>query len=266
LVIGAAHNLEAHLAGAAVVGNNLAAALEGARSDAIYAQMLFLFLGLPGAVLAALLTAALASAGADRRRAEQALLRTRGLAPRKVARLAVVEALLVGTAGGILGLGIGAAAGRLAFGPSPAGSSTSTTLIWAAIAFTAGLAIATLTVLVPALRDLRTRTVAQASHAVGRARTPWWMKSGVDFLLTNSRPRLPAPERVRAWVKKCALAPAAAACPNPAPISRLRYRRRLPAHTCGRPEVAVGCLEADPAMLAGPVACSASDAVTGLTP
>jgi len=185
-VIGAAHNVEAHLAGTAVVGNNLAAALEGARSDAIYAQMLFLFLGLPGAVLAALLTATLASAGADRRRAEQALLRTRGLAPRKVARLAVIEALLVGTAGGILGLGIGAAAGRLAFGPSPAGSSISTTLTWAAIAFVAGLAIATLTVLVPALRDLRTRTIAQARHTVGRPQTPWWMKSGVDFLLIAS--------------------------------------------------------------------------------
>jgi len=182
-VIGAAHNLEAQLAGKALVGNNLGAALEGARSDAIYAQMLFLFLGLPGAVLAALLTAALASAGADRRRAEQALLRTRGLAPRKVARLAAVEALLIGTAGGLLGLGIGALASRAAFGPSPAGASASTTLIWFAIAFVVGLVIATLTVLVPALRDLRTRTVAQARHAVGRPRTPWWMKSGVDFVL-----------------------------------------------------------------------------------
>jgi putative ABC transport system permease protein len=182
-VIGAAHNLEAHLAGAALVGNNLAAALEGARSDALYAQMLFLFLGLPGAVLAALLTAALASAGADRRRAEQALLRTRGLAPHRVARLAVVEALLVGTVGGLLGLGIGAAASRMAFGPAPTGGSASATLIWFAIAFVAGLLIATLTVLVPALRDLRTRTVAQARHTVGRPHTPWWMKSGVDFML-----------------------------------------------------------------------------------
>jgi len=182
-VIGAGHNLEAQLAGKALVGNNLGAALEGARSDAIYAQMLFLFLGLPGAVLAALLTAALASAGADRRRAEQALLRTRGLAPRKVAALAALEALLVGTAGGLLGLGIGALASRAAFGPSPAGGSASATLIWFAIAFVSGLVIATLTVLVPALRDLRTRTVAQARHTVGRPRTPWWMKSGVDFLL-----------------------------------------------------------------------------------
>ena len=182
-VIGAGHNLEAHLAGSALVGNNLGAALQGERSDALYAQMRFLFLGLPGAVLAALLTAALASAGADRRRAEQALVRTRGLSPRKVARLSVVEALLIGTAGGLLGLGLGAAAGRLAFGPSPLGGSASSTLIWFAIAFFAGLVIAMMTVLVPALRDLRRRTVAQARHAVGRPRTTWWMKIGVDFML-----------------------------------------------------------------------------------
>ena len=62
---GAAHNLEARSAGAAVVGNNLAAALDAARGDAAYAQVLFLFLGLPGAVLAGLLTATVAAAGAD---------------------------------------------------------------------------------------------------------------------------------------------------------------------------------------------------------
>jgi len=184
-VIGAAHNLEAQLAGTAVVGNNLGVALEGARGDALYAQMLFLFLGLPGAVLAALLTAALASAGADRRRAEQALLRARGLAPRVVARLAVVEALLIGTVGGVMGLAIGALAGRAAFGPSSMGSTTAATLIWFAIAFVTGLVIATLTVLVPALRDLRTHTVAAGRHAVGRPRTPWWMKAGVDFMLVT---------------------------------------------------------------------------------
>jgi putative ABC transport system permease protein len=182
-VIGAGHNLEARLAGAALVGNNLGAALQGARSDAIYAQMLFLFLGLPGAVLAALLTAALASAGAQRRRAEQGLLRTRGLTPGKITRLAVLEALLIGTAGGLLGLGIGSVAGRLAFGPAPAGGSASATFIWSAIAFMVGLGIATLTVMVPALRDLRGRTVAQARHTIGRPGTPWWIKSGLDVIL-----------------------------------------------------------------------------------
>ena len=54
---------------------------DAARSDAAYAQVLFLFLGLPGAVLAALLTATVVTAGADRRRQDQALLRARGASP-----------------------------------------------------------------------------------------------------------------------------------------------------------------------------------------
>ncbi|HET6985456.1 MAG TPA: ABC transporter permease, partial [Kribbella sp.] len=87
-VVGAAHNLEATLAGSALVGNNLGAALDSARSDASYAQILFLFLGIPGAVLAALLTAAVAGSGASRRRREQALLRVRGLGIRRVMALA----------------------------------------------------------------------------------------------------------------------------------------------------------------------------------
>src|SRR5205823_11352321 len=93
-----ARNLESGMAGAGVVGDNLGAALDAARSDALYGQVLFLFLGLPGAVLAGLLTAAVAAAGRERGRAEQALLRARGLASARLARLALVEAGAVGPA------------------------------------------------------------------------------------------------------------------------------------------------------------------------
>ncbi|MYT19276.1 ABC transporter permease, partial [Streptomyces sp. SID7760] len=111
-VTAAARNLEVRTSGGVVVGDNLGAALDAARKDALYAQVLFLFLGVPGAVLAALLTAAVAGAGADRRRQEQALLRTRGLPPRRVAALASAEAAVVGITGGLLGIAIAAVAGR----------------------------------------------------------------------------------------------------------------------------------------------------------
>src|SRR6202165_5557966 len=47
-----ANNLEARVAGSALVGNNLAARLDSVRKDALYALVLFLFLGIPGAILA----------------------------------------------------------------------------------------------------------------------------------------------------------------------------------------------------------------------
>jgi len=182
-VTAAAHNLEARASGGAVVGDNLGAALDGARQDALYAQILFLFLGLPGAVLAALLTAAVAGAGADRRRREQALLRTRGLRPRQVAATAAAEAGCTGLVGGLLGLGLAAVVGRIAFGTASFGATTGAAVGWFVAAPLLGLLIAAAAVLLPALRDVRAGTVAQARRVVGRARSPWWMRYGVDFML-----------------------------------------------------------------------------------
>jgi putative ABC transport system permease protein len=182
-VVGAAHNLEAALAGAGLVGNNLGAALDAARGDASYAQILFLFLGVPGAVLAALLTAALAASGATRRRREQALLRVRGLGAAQVTRLAALEAGLVGAGGGVLGLLVAGVVGRIAFGTASFGANGSAALLWFAIAFVAGLLVAATTVLIPAVRDLRTATISEARQQIGQARSPLWMRFGLDFVL-----------------------------------------------------------------------------------
>ena len=109
-VSGAARNLEARIAGAGVVADNLAARLDAVRSDALYARVLFLFLGMPGALLAILLTHAVAVSGAGRRRQEQSLLRIRGASIAQILRLVALEAGTVGVAGILLGLAIAALA------------------------------------------------------------------------------------------------------------------------------------------------------------
>ncbi|MGW3287052.1 FtsX-like permease family protein [Streptomyces sp. NPDC001002] len=182
-VTGAAHNVEAKSAGGALVGNNLGAALDSARQDALYAQILFLFLGVPGALLAATLTVAVASAGGERRRREQGLLRLRGLRPRQITALAGVEAALVGVGGGLAGLALAALTGRLAFGATSFGTTAGAWSVWYAIAFILGVAVAAGAVLVPALRDLRTVTVADTRREPGASRSPWWLRCGVDFAL-----------------------------------------------------------------------------------
>ncbi|MET9357295.1 FtsX-like permease family protein [Streptomyces sp. NPDC006617] len=188
-VTGAAHNLEARSAGTALVGNNIGAALDSARQDALYAQILFLFLGVPGAVLAAALTAAVASAGGERRRQEQGLLRLRGLRPRQITGLAGLEAALIGLAGGLAGLAVAALTGRLAFGTASFGASAGTWWVRYAVAFVLGAVVAAGAVLVPALRDVRSVTVADTrkQEGVRRTRSPWWLRYGLDFvLLTGS--------------------------------------------------------------------------------
>lgn len=173
-----AHNLEARMAGSGLVGDNLLARLDGARADALYAQMLFLFLGLPGAVLAALLTLAVAASGSDRRRREQALLRTRGASTAQIVRLATLEALVAGAGGVGLGLGLAYLLGATI---APAGVPASSIVrLWTASAALAGLVLALAAVLVPTWLQARRSTVAAGRVVVGRPQKPLWQHVYLD--------------------------------------------------------------------------------------
>ncbi|HEY3716198.1 MAG TPA: ABC transporter permease [Jatrophihabitantaceae bacterium] len=179
-VLAAAHNLEARAAGSAQVGDNLAAALDAARQDAAYAQVLFVFLGLPGALLAGLLTATLAASGATRRRAEQALLRARGATAAQLMRLAAIEAGVTGTLGAALGLGAAAVVGQVAFGSAAFGTTASSAAVWSGTSAAVGLLIAAAAVLAPARRALRQETVSAGRSAVGALHYPAWARYGLD--------------------------------------------------------------------------------------
>jgi putative ABC transport system permease protein len=185
-VTAAAHNLEARSAGAALVGDNLAATLDAARGDAAYARVLFLFLGLPAAVVAALLTAAVVDAGAPRRRREQALLRARGATTAALVWLATAETVVVGVVGSVVGLAAAALIGLSAFGSPGFGAGTFAALVWAAVSMAAGLAIAAAAVLAPAWRDLHRTTVAAGRIEVPRTRAPRWTRFGLDIILLAS--------------------------------------------------------------------------------
>jgi putative ABC transport system permease protein len=178
---GAARNTEVKLAGAGTVGDNLAATLGAAREDALYAQILFLFLGLPGAVLAGLLTTAVAGAGRQRREREQALLRTRGATHRQALALATAEAAVVGIVGTLAGLALAALLGRLAFGSAAFGTSPTAAAGWAALAAGAGLAVSVATILLPAERAWRAGRVV-AAGSLPAPRRPLWARLGLDVL------------------------------------------------------------------------------------
>jgi putative ABC transport system permease protein len=182
-VTGRANNLETKLAGAGQVGNTIGTELDKARQDALYAQLLFLFLGVPGAIIAGLLTAAIAAAGSERRRQEAALLRTRGASTSRLMRFSLAETAVAGGAGVALGLGAALLIGQSAFGTASFGASTTSAILWAAGATLTGLAIAAASIVLPAWRDARSVTVAGQRRPVGRRdRAPWWARYGLDFL------------------------------------------------------------------------------------
>jgi putative ABC transport system permease protein len=182
-VAGHARNLETTLAGTGLVGDNLGTALDQARKDALYAQLLFLFLGVPGAILAGLVTASIASAGAGRRRRDAALLRTRGASTRRLVTVALGETALAGGAGVALGLGAALVIGSTTFATTSFGASTLAAVLWAGGAALTGLVIAAASIALPAWRDARSLTVAGQRAGVGRReRAPVWARYGVDFM------------------------------------------------------------------------------------
>ncbi len=176
-------NLELKLAGTGLVGNNLGAELDKARSDSLYAQILFLFLGIPGAVLAGVLTSTVAASGADRRRRDQALLRARGATLRQLVRLGLAEAVIVTVVGSAVGIGLAAIIGARTFGSATFGTRAATAVWWAAASVAAGLLVAVLAIARPAWRDARQLTVTAARRTVGRDHDPRWMRWCADLIL-----------------------------------------------------------------------------------
>jgi len=181
-VAGKARNYETRLAGAGIVGDNLAARLDAARSDALYARVLFLFLGLPGAILAMLLTAVFVASSATRRRRDQALLRLRGATTGRLLQLSAFESAIIGIMGSVFGLALGSAIVRWNFGRWQIGSTTLTTLLWSGVAAAIGLAISFGMILLPAWWDARTFSVQSSRVADRRQGNPVWERFGLDII------------------------------------------------------------------------------------
>jgi putative ABC transport system permease protein len=180
LVTRRANHLVAAVAGGALIGDNLDVALSAAREDAIYARLLVLLLGVPGLVLAAVVTALLISLRNDRQRRDLALLRLRGVTPRSAATLLGLVALLDGTFGAALGAGGAVLAGALTLG-----SARYLSIGWLVGAAVAGIMLAVAVELAPVARLLRSGapSVPDAATALPPTRTPLPLRLGLDILL-----------------------------------------------------------------------------------
>ena len=179
-VLQRANNLEARIAGSGTIGNNLAARLSAAREDALYAQVLFLFLGMPGVLLAALMTLFIVASGAGRRRQEQAALKIYGASAGRILYYQALEAVGIGIPGVLLGI----AATKLAISLMlPAGTELGgMQWLWITISSLVGLLLAFAAVLYPAWRTSREMSVAKMV-ASGRGEHSLWQKFGLDILL-----------------------------------------------------------------------------------
>jgi putative ABC transport system permease protein len=175
-----ANNFEARVAGSAIVADNLAARLDAVREDALYARVLFLFLGLPGAILAIILTFAVSATGGDRRRREQSLLRVRGATTSMILRLESLEAIVVSVAAVIIALIITLVViNRMVTIPL----ATRQTAIVLVIALAIGIGTALAAVIFPAWREARESSVRAGRARVGRGKAPFWERTWIDLIL-----------------------------------------------------------------------------------
>ncbi|MFW0754204.1 FtsX-like permease family protein [Pseudomonas sp. H11T01] len=176
---GAARNLEARIAGRGVLADNLAARLDAVRGDALYARVLFLFLGVPGCLLAVFLTLAVAASGSERRRHEQALLRIRGAVSADILWLAAAEAAMIGLGGLFVGVALAALWAPLLL---TGGLFQAASVSWLGIATLIGLLLAQAAILLPAWHDLRQVTVKQARMSNEQGPPRIWQRIGLDFI------------------------------------------------------------------------------------
>jgi putative ABC transport system permease protein len=177
--------LQVAVAGGALVGDNLQAALAGAREDALYSLLLVLLLGVPGVALAAVVAALAVALRGDRRRREVALLRLRGAPPGALVRLVAGETAVTVVLAGAAGLPLGALATRWAL-PGSGGLTRSSVLF----ALTVGLVIAVGTQLGPVLRSALSRDAgtvrADVVTPAVATRNPLALRLGLDVLLLGA--------------------------------------------------------------------------------
>lgn len=175
-----ANHLALSVAGGALIGDNLAAALSGAREDAIYARLLFLLLGVPGLALAIVVAALLVGLRSESRKRESALLLLRGADRRVVCAMAAAESLFVGVLGVVLGLLGGVVCTKVILPGTPL------SLPWFVAASVIGLALAVAAVGLPSLRAVTRfapESVVAAVTRVPSTRSPWFLRMGFDVIL-----------------------------------------------------------------------------------
>jgi putative ABC transport system permease protein len=180
---GLRRSIERIAPGQVQVIDNLSTTLTVARADAVVAKILFLFLGLPGVLLAAFLSGYAGSLLVQAQRREHAILRTRGAQPGHLTRLLTYNTLEVASLGSLLGLFLGMATLILVFGRSTLSEAAPRDLLISALlAVAAGTVATALAIYLPGRRAL-SREVSEERREMSVQAPPAWLRFRLDFLL-----------------------------------------------------------------------------------
>jgi putative ABC transport system permease protein len=167
--------------GDVTVIDNVSVSLSRARTDSVLAKVLFVALGLPGAVLAGYLAFYGGGLLAETERRERALLRARGFGPTTLARGLAYQAIAIAGLGAAVGIGLAIVVADTMFSSefTPSGRG-----FWISVALAAGVSALTtlLAVYLPARRALLA-SITEARQAVVNAGRPAWLRARLDIVL-----------------------------------------------------------------------------------
>jgi len=176
---GVRRTIERAAPGDLTVIDNLTGSLDKARRDGILATILFMALGLPGALLAGYLAFYGAGLLAESERRERALLRARGFGPATLTRAVAYQAAGIAVLGSVIGAALALAAAGVLF-PSDVevGDRTGALTVGAVVA----LVTTVLAIYRPAKRVLL-RDVTESRQAVMATERPGWLRIRLDLVL-----------------------------------------------------------------------------------
>lgn len=161
--------------------DNISNTLGVAASDASVAKRLFIFLGVPGGLLAALLAAYAGSVLAEGQRREQATFRIRGASRRHLLRMLTLRTGAITLTGSVIGLVLGYLAASAVLGQESLGRASTTSLLGSALIGTVGGFLATGTALYVTGRRSIKREINE-DRARLTSRPPLWRRARVDVI------------------------------------------------------------------------------------
>ena len=163
--------------------DNISNTLQVARDDATVGKRMFLFLGLPGALLAAVLAAYTASVLAGTQRREQANLRLRGADRGHLLRMLGYRTVAFASVGAVAGTAVGLLSVLAILGGGSLFEASAGALLASALASVGfGMAITALALYVPARRGLR-HDISEERREISLAPAPAWRRLRLDVVL-----------------------------------------------------------------------------------
>ena len=162
--------------------DDASASLEPLAADLAWGQILFIFLALPGILLALALSRLAADATADATRRHAALLRARGATRRQLRTVFVGATILTALIGSTLGVAVGLSVGLVLFGGELASAGAAEALFrGGAVAIVLTTILATLAAILP-LRAQLSEEIAAGRQELQRGRAPLWQRLYLDVL------------------------------------------------------------------------------------